>query len=257
MKVVFHESRNDKIEIIKLFGGLNGNGALELKNKIFSHMDENVCKKYAIIDFDRVTKIDGLGINTLEYFVQRGMDIHFFNVKMEIRSMLDMAGKGEIIDRIFDATDCDRAISILEKDILEKSKDVEKSIRMRGNSRVEAMFPVYFKYNSSKDKDDTILCSANAQNISECGIFISEIKSVDSKKKKNVSCTDIVGQEYFDIKFELGGDAKTIKTDGAYVWNNLTKDNFGIGIRFKNMLNDYKRVIRHYVYNVFRPSSRF
>lgn len=254
MKVVFHRSHNDKIEIIKLFGGLNGNGALELKNRMFSHMDENMCKKYAIIDFERVNKIDGLGIDILEYFVQRGINIYLFNVKMEIRSILDMAGKKEIIDRIYDETDGDRAISMLEKDILEKSNEVEKNIRMRGGARIETLFPVNFKYSSNKN--ETILCSANVQNISECGIFISEIKSVDLKKKKNVNCADIVGQEFYDIRFELGKGSKTIETDGVYVWNNLTNDNFGIGIRFKNMLKDYRQIIRHYVYNVFRPSSR-
>lgn len=182
MKIVSRQSSNSKMEIIELIGGLVGSGARELRDWLFSHMDDNRCKNYVIIDLGRVNKIDGIGIYTLESFVSRGLDIRLLNVGPEIRCMLSIAGKRGLYNKIYNETDCDRAAYMLEKEILEKGK-VEMGIRMRRYPRVNTFFPVGFKY--IPKHYGAVLCKGNVLNLSEGGLYVDEIRVVDFKKKKS------------------------------------------------------------------------
>ena len=141
MKIVSRESSNDKIEIIELVGGLNGSGAVEFRDWLFDHLDKNRCKDDAIINLKRVGRIDGLGIVALEHFVKRGIDIRLLNVGPEIRLMLKMAEKKSLLKKIYNETDCERSVSIFEKEIIEEVETIEKGIRKRHLSSSQNLFP--------------------------------------------------------------------------------------------------------------------
>ena len=95
------------------------------------------------------------------------------------------------------------------------------------------------------------MCKANIVNLSESGLFASGIKAFDLKGKKMIDEPDIVGHNFYDIKFELNGGSKRIETDGEYVRTNDANGNLGVGMRFKDLKQDYKEMIRDYIFNVF------
>ncbi|MGR3318347.1 MAG: PilZ domain-containing protein [Candidatus Anammoxibacter sp.] len=249
MKIVSRQSSNAKIEIIELVGGLNGGEAIELRDWLFDHLDKNICKDDAIIDLKRVSRIDGLGIAVLEHFMSRGIDIRLLNVGTGIRLMLNIAEKKELLKKIYNETDCDKSVSIFEKEIVEEVKTIETGIKKRHYYRANTSFPVSFKYNL--DDNRAILCNANVVNLSEHGLFANAIKAVDMKDSRIVSAQEVVGSEYHNIKFELrNGRSKHIETEGEYVWQNDTNGNIGVGMRFKDMNQNYRDIIKDYIYNI-------
>ena len=121
MKIILHQSQNPGIAVAKLVGGLNGRSAIELGDWLLSHV---VAKKICIaMNFERVERIDGLGVSALEHVVNRGVDIRLFNVCVEIRAVLKLAKKEDILNIIYNETDENRATLLLKNEITEAEKE--------------------------------------------------------------------------------------------------------------------------------------
>ena len=115
MKIILHQAENNEIAVAKLVGGLNGRSAIELEDWLLSHV---VAKKICIaMNFERVERIDGLGVSALEHVVNKGIDIRLFNVCMEIREVLRLAEKEDILKIIYNETDENRAALLLKNEI--------------------------------------------------------------------------------------------------------------------------------------------
>ncbi len=110
-------SRLEILDIVEVSSGLTGRGALQLEEFFCTCLDKGKC--HMLINVENMKKIDGLGIQVLEHFLKRGMQIRLFNLETEIQTMLDLSGKRNII-KSYNETDTDKAVSLFEKEILKK-----------------------------------------------------------------------------------------------------------------------------------------
>lgn len=251
MKIVSRNSGNPKVGIVELTGGLNGSGALELKNWLFNYIDKDRSKSNLLINLGRVTKIDGLGISILENFLSRGINFHLLSVRPEIRLMLKLAEKKDLLEKIYNKIDCKHATSIFAREILRKNNGTNNSIKKRRHHRVKTAFPGKFKYISAKNgnaKDSEILCNTRVLNLSELGLYASNIKAAELKKKKLVSRPILLGRK---LDFELNVNGNHIETNAECIWKSEVDGNLSVGVSFLNIRYEYKRIISEYVYNLF------
>ena len=251
MKIVSRNSNNPKVGIVELTGGLNGSGALELKNWLFNYIDKDKSRSDLLINLGRVTKIDGLGISILENFLSRGINFRLLSVRPEIRLMLRLANKKDILEKIYYKIDCIDAISIFAKEILGRKNGTNNSIKKRRHPRVKTLFSAEFKYVSDKNsnaKDSEILCNAQVLNLSESGLFASNVKAVELKKKKLVSQPGLLGKK-LDLEVNVNGNC--IKTSAKCIWKSDIDNNLSVGVSFLNIRYGYKRIINEHIYNLF------
>ncbi len=118
MKIILLEPQNQEIAVAKLIGGLNGRSAIELEDWLLSHV---VAKMNSIaMNFERVERIDGLGVAVLEHIINKGIDIRLFNVCTEIRAVLKLAKKEELLNIIYNETDDNKAALLLKNEIAER-----------------------------------------------------------------------------------------------------------------------------------------
>lgn len=243
MKIISQYTSNPNMQIIEISGELTGRCAIELQEYLFARLDEGKC--YQIINLKHVKKIDGLGINILHKFVSRGMLIRLFNARTEIRSMIKLSGKEDSI-KTYNETDCDKVVSLFEKELLEEKDTVKDGAKVRRYPRINTFFPTEFKYHL--DHNGEVICKANVLNLSEGGIFASKVMVIGRKTGKIVSSPDIIGKELHDLKFKLNGSPEFIETKGVCVWGEKRNGKLYAGIRFKVMRKKNVEKIRDYVY---------
>ena len=241
MKIISHHTHNKEIEVIELLGDLTGNGALELQNYLHTCLDQGKC--FQLINLNKVKKIDGLGINILENFASRGLQIRLFNVGTEIRWMLRISGKEDLFN-IYNETDSDKAVSLFEEYI---SKDtVKESIKKRRYLRINTFIQAEFKYNPHHN--GMISVRTNVLNLSEGGILVDQIKASNPETGEIIVQPEITGQELYDLKFTLkNGNSSLIETKGECVREIKTHEKFCSGICFKDIKQEYRKQSRDYI----------
>ena len=234
---------NPKIEVIEVIGGLIGNGALEIQTHLYRCLDEGRC--YQIIDLDHVKQIDGLGITILENFLSRGLQIRLINVKPEIKSVIRMAKKESFFPLMYNEKDRAKAVSLFEKDILEK-KGIQGDdvLKKRRHLRINTSFPLEFKFQRNHGLTTG---RSHILNLSEGGVLAGQIVAMNTNTEEIAHCQGMVEEEIYDLKFKLNGDSTSITTQGKCVREFMIGESFYAGIRFNDISHQQKKIIRSFV----------
>lgn len=241
MNIFSQRRQNTKVKIVDILSELTGNAAISLQRFSYKYLDEGKC--YLLLNLKHVRKIDGLGIRLLEQFVNRGVHIRLFNVGENIRYMLKISGK-EPLFKIYNVTDSHEAVSLFEKEKVEG--DTNKfDIKKRHFPRVNTLFLSDFKYRFNRN--GVFSGKSIIRNLSEGGAFMDEITSISTKIGEIANLPEREGQELYDFKFRITGTSKPIEAKGGFVREYKTRENRSAGIRFKDMEQDYKEMIRDYV----------
>lgn len=241
MIIIPHPERNPEIEIIEILGTLTDKDAIQLENFLYNCLYEG--KYNVLIDLGLVRHIESRWISVLEYFMDRGLQIRLFNVKLKILRMLRMAGKDSFF-KIYIERNCDKAISFFEKEILEKDV-VKDDIKKRTYPRVNTFFKMDFKYYPGHN--GVVMGRTSILDLSEGGMFADQILILDEKTEEIVIPQEMAGQELYDIKFKLDDNSKLIETRGECIREIKTKEKLCAGIRFKDLEKDHKEMIRDHV----------
>ena len=242
MKIESKCTSNPKVQIIEISGDLTGRGAIELHEYLLNRLDEG--KLYQMINLKQVRKIDGLGINILHKFISRGMMIRLFNVRTEIRGMIRLSGKDDLI-KTYNETDHDKVVSKFEKEILEEKDTVKDGVKRRRHYRMNTFFITEFRYHINHN--GVVVCKANVLNLSKGGIFVDLIKANSKKTGERVNKPEIVGKELNDLGFKLNGSSELVETKGICVWWKTGNGQPCAGIRFKEISNESKNRIHEYI----------
>ncbi len=250
MKIFTHRIAHSKIEIVEISNGLTGRGALQLEEFLCACLDEG--KSHILINVENMKRIDGLGIYVLEHFLKRGMQIRLFNLGMEIRSMIKISGKQNII-KSYNEKRIDIAVSMFEKEILRKRDKVSRDVMGRRHTRINTSFAKEFKYHSGSNGE--IEGEASILNLSEGGLFANRVRTFNLNTKKIVNKPQIAGRELHYMKFSLNGTSKFIEAKGHCIWQTRKGRNICAGIHFKNIGKVYKDMIRKYVYEVLQNEN--
>ena len=243
MKIKSQCTSNPKVQIIEVSSNLTGRGAIELQEYLLKRLDEG--KLYQIINLKHVRKIDGLGINILHKLISRGMRICLFNVRTEIRGMIRLSGKDDLI-KTYKETDCDKVVSKFEKEMLEEKSTFKDDVKRRCFQRVNTSLQTEFKSLTSHNGEITY--RAVIENLSEGGVLINKINAFNKKTEEIVNALEMVGKELRDINFSLNGGSQLIETNGECVWEDGVNEEGYAGIRFKNIKQNHKEMIKDYVY---------
>jgi anti-anti-sigma factor len=246
VKIVSYKTHNQEIEIIEVYGDLAGRGATALEEFLYTSLNKGAY--YKIIDLKHVRKFDGSGLKVLEYFANRGMQIGLFNLGADIRRMISMLGK-EGVFKIYHNADCDKAVSLFKKEILKERGITGDGIMGRRRPRINTAFKTEFKYLLGHNRE--ITGKADVLNLSEGGIFASQIKAFSTKTRKIVNEPDIAGRDLYDLKFELNGTSRLIETRGKCVWKSERYEKLCAGIRFKYMKQNCRKMIKDFVAQKF------
>lgn len=246
MKIAYQKTNNPNIDIIELDGKLIGNGALELQGYLYTRLDKG--KFYQLMNLKGVQKIDALGIKVICDFVNRGMRIGLFNVEGEIRMMLRMSGKEEMVN-IYNEMNADKVFSMFEKEVSWTEDKSTQGLKNRKYPRISTDFPAEFKYHPGHN--GVISGMARVINLSEGGLLAGHIVAMNTKNGEILSRPRISGQELYGMNFRLNGGSDVVETNGECIREFSSNDKVSAGIRFKGMSQDHKEKIRDYVYNVF------
>ncbi len=241
MKIKSKCTYNPKVRIIKASGNLTGRDAIELHEYLLSRLDEG--KLYQMINLKLVRKIDGLGINILHKCISRGMMICLYNVSTEIRGMIRLSGKDDLI-KTYNETDHDKVLSKFEKEMLEEKSTFKDDVKKRCFQRVNTSLQTEFRSLTSHNGEITY--RAVIENLSEGGVLVNII-AISKKAEDSVAAFEMVGKEFRYINFSLNGDSRLIETNGECVWEKKINGKLCVGIRFKDMRRKNENKIRDYV----------
>mgnify|MGYP003460629484 CR=1 FL=1 len=242
MKISTNSNNHPNIDIIDINGELTGRGAVQLEDYLYTSMDAGRCCK--IINLKHMRKADGLGLNVLENFINRGMRIMLINAGVEMRNLLKISGKEDSI-KIYSCRDPDEAVLLFEKEILNKIDAFNKDIKRRCFQRVKTSLKTEFQSNSSYNEEFTY--KAVIENLSEEGVLINQINALNKKTEESVNPFEMVNRELFDVQFYLNDDSRFIESNGECVWMANMNEERCAGIRFKNMKQIHNEMIRDYV----------
>ncbi|MDR4503345.1 MAG: PilZ domain-containing protein [Candidatus Scalindua sp.] len=242
MKISTYFHSNPEIEILEINGELTGRGAIQLEEFLYSSLDEGRFIK--IINLKHTKKADGLGLNVLEHFINRGMCIKLFNVGLEIQNLLKISGKEDII-KLYNCREPNEAVLLFEKEILEEMNPFKTDVKRRCFGRVDTSLKTEFKgHVSGKGK---ITYRAVIVNLSVGGILIDQINPNINKKEESVTGPAMVGKELCNINFSLNAGARLIEASGECVWEVSVNSGQYAGVRFKNMQQTHIEMISEYV----------
>ncbi|MCP5006327.1 MAG: hypothetical protein GY941_20675 [Planctomycetes bacterium] len=250
MKIKTSGENKSGASIIEVAGNLIGRGSEQLKAYLFDCLDRG--KDLHLLDFKKVKKIDGLGINTICNFVNRGMGIYLFNVHSEVRGMLQMSGKEGLVNVINECLD-DEYVSLLEKDFLENKDIATANMKRRRHVRIGASFPLEFKY--VKENSGVVRLDANVLNLSHGGMQADRVRwCIDAGGRLDVGGSLLEGIELHGIKFELNGGSEPVEANGECAWESNSFNNLSVGICFTEMSDSNRNRIHEYVdstYNTY------
>lgn len=232
-----------EIEVIDIFGNLTGAESLELQEYFSRYSGKG--KHFLIINLKHVNEIDGMGISVLEQLMKIGIHVRLFNVSRHIRAVLSMARKEDVF-MIYNETDCDKAVSLFESEIREEKAMHKSGADNRNYPRVNTHIPAEFKYHPGHN--GVISCRANIINLSEGGALADRITAVNTTNGETITNPDMSGQDFYDMKFKLNGNAGLIETKGECVREFRKEDKLSAGLRFKGLLKKYKVRIIGYVH---------
>lgn len=234
---------NPKIEVIEVVGGLFGSGALEIQTYLCRCLDEGRC--YQIIDLHRVNQIDGLGISVLENFLSRGLEMRFMNVKPEVKSVIGMAEKAALLQRMYNEKDRTKAVALFEKEVLEKRVvHGEGILKKRRHIRVDTSFPSEFKF---RRNHETVSGRAQILNLSEGGVLAGQIVALNEHAEEMIPRQGMIEREICNLKFRLNGDAASITAQGTCVREFMSGESLCAGICFGDISHRQREIIRSFV----------
>lgn len=241
MRITSRQSHNPDIEIIDVFTELTGGQALGFQ----AYLRRYSSKHYLLINLKHINKIDSLGIGALEHFIEEGGHVRLLNVSRHIRAMLSMARKEDVF-KIYSGIDIDKAVSQFESEIREEKAMHESGADNRNYPRVNTHIPAEFKYHPGHN--GVISCRANIINLSEGGALVDRITAVNTTNGETITNPDMSGQDFYDMKFKLNGNAGLIEAKGECVREFRKEDKLSAGLRFKGLLKKYKVRIISYVH---------
>ncbi len=127
---------------------------------------------------------------------------------------------------------------------------IEKStfknvITRRCFERVNTSSQTRFKSNTTLNGE--IFCKAIVENLSEGGILISQMNAFNKEIEESINSLEMVGKELSEIKFSLNNGSSLIETNGECVWEASVNGKRYLGVRFKNMKQNYNEMIKDYV----------
>jgi len=143
MKISIYSHINPEIETLEISGVLTVRGAVRLEEYLYTSLDEGRFSK--IINLKHMKKADGLGLNVLEHFINRGMRIRLFNTGLEIQNLLEISGEEGVI-KTYNCQECDKAVSLFEKEIMEVKCTDKEDVKGRRYTRANVSFHTEFKY---------------------------------------------------------------------------------------------------------------
>ncbi|MGR3177532.1 MAG: hypothetical protein ACUZ8E_05710 [Candidatus Anammoxibacter sp.] len=114
--IIAHTTHNLRIDVAEVHGDLTDNAVIELQMYLYNCLDFD--RRHQIMNFKHTQKIDNLAINILEDFGIQSIRIGLINAGPEILRMLKAAGRRNIVEKIYDVTDNDKAVSLFAKEIL-------------------------------------------------------------------------------------------------------------------------------------------
>ena len=243
MEIISSHIRNSEIDVIEYHGELTGRAAIQLADFLYTSLDEG--KRYMIINLKQVKKADGLGLMVLENFINRGMQIRLINTGLDVQSLLRMSGKEDVI-KTYDCLEQDEAASLLEKEIIGNKDKADGSIKGRRFCRINTSFNLEFTYPSAHNGE--IMLKAIIRNISEGGVCTGNIAAFNTMAAMPLGGFEMIGKELCGLTFSLNGESSLIETDGTCVWETGEYENRSAGIRFGDMSQNHKDMIRDYVY---------
>ncbi|MCP4266924.1 MAG: hypothetical protein GY777_15365 [Candidatus Brocadiaceae bacterium] len=241
MKILTYPYSNSDIEIIEINGELTGRGAVKLQEFLYSSMDEGRLSK--IINLKHMKKADGLGLNVLENFINRGMRIRLFNAGLEVLNLLKISGK-ECIIKLYNCQETHEAVLMLEKEILEEKNTFRDSVKRRCFKRIDTSIKTEFK--SHTPHNGEITYKAVIENISQGGGLVNLVSAFNKKLEECKNTLELVGKKLNKIKFSLNGGSRLIETKGECVWENIVNEDKYAGVRFKNMKQSHNEMIMDY-----------
>lgn len=243
MKIATYHQSNPEVAVLEIHGELTGSGALRLADFLYSSLDEGV--RYKIINLAHVKKANGLWLNVLEDFINRGVMIRLFNVGLVIQNILRLSGKGGVI-KTYNCRDHDEALKLLDEEIMEEKESVRDKVMGRRFNRVNVFSQTEIKCNAAHDEE--IMYKAVVRNISEGGVFTDLITSFNAKSGERLNKPEIAGKDLSNINFCLSEDSELIVADGECVWEAIESGKHYAGINFKNMKQIHRAMIRDYVH---------
>jgi hypothetical protein len=243
MKITTYHQSNPEIEIVEINGELTGRGSVKLGEFLCTSLDEGRC--YKIIDLSHMKKADGLGLSVLEYFINRGMRIRLFNPVLEFQSLLKISGKEGVI-KTYKCKKSKEAVLLFEKELQVEQGLVNDNVNGRRHTRLNTSFQTEFRY--STVNNDEFTYKAVIENLSEGGISTGQITASNSKTGERLNQLQMVGKDFCCITFSLNGDSRIIETNGECVWENRKYERQYAGIRFKDMNQSHREMIRDYVH---------
>ncbi len=251
MKIKSKKISHPKITLIEIEGDITSRNAIKLQEYLFFCLDDG--NHFQLIDLKQVKKMDGLGIHILTYFITRGMHIRLFNVQTEIRSILRLSGKEEIII-IFNETDCDKSILLFETEDFWKRIHPIKSAKGRRHPRIQISLQAELSFPSNIT--GKIDATAMVLNICARGILVEQISAFDSKTGTNHEVQHLAGKELNFLKLSAHDDLGIIEGVGVFVWESKQRDNLSAGICFQNMSAKQRKTISDHVNKVSNESHK-
>lgn len=249
MNILSQHEPHSGIETIEPMDDLTGINVLKLKEWLYACLYEN--RYLQLIDFSHVSNIDKQGIAVLYEMLERGMQIRLFNVSPEIKLAIRAKKYKSLLSKIYHETTRNSVVFMFKRELLdmpEKEKSaIKRSVKRRRYIRAKTSLPIEFKYRTSSN--ETILCKAQTRNISIGGMFADNVNAINRSIEKFIKRADIIGKELYGLRFELSPGGLCIETDGVSVRENRERDNFGIGIRFKDITQCHEEMLMGFVYD--------
>ncbi|MGR3177448.1 MAG: PilZ domain-containing protein [Candidatus Anammoxibacter sp.] len=249
--IVAHTTHNPRIDIAEVHGDLTGDAVFDLQMYLYDCLDFD--RRYQIMNLKHTQEIDDLAINILEDFGLQGVKIGLFNVDSTILSKLNAVEKGDIMEKIYEVTDSDKAVSLFEKDVFVTDDD---ALNKRRYPRVSASFPCSFSIIDSKRQmvnapqpcqDDTIVVTAKIRDLSESGILADNIIAFNPETEKEIERPEMIGNKLRCLKFRLNGNPELINTRGEFVRLRRNNGNLSAAIQFKGISKDTKKLVKEYI----------
>ncbi len=124
----------------------------------------------------------------MEYFIDRGVHVRFFNVEEDVRWMMRLSGK-EAIFRIYNESDLNKVVSMFEREILKDEINIDEA-KLKRDTRINTFYKVDIKYQTGHD--GVISGRAGILDLRE-GEMLADIPAIETKIEDIVGTQDISG----------------------------------------------------------------
>ncbi len=234
-----------KTEILEVSHDLIGDATLEFKKHLYDCSDR--CVYHLMINFKNISVVSHEIINLIGDFKIKGLQIQLFNIGEELRWLIKKSGRLDVLKMIQYDTDIDKAIPLLKKGALRKSKG---NMNRRHSPRSLNIFvPAEFYYNPYKD--GIVSGQLHILNISEGGALVSRILVVYKLTGRTFSPPEINKQKFYKLRFKLDENQKEIEATAKCVRSYSVDGSLYAGIQFSNISDEDKAKINEFVSSAY------